>query len=297
MPSARFWAKSHPEEDFAETVKKTADLLYRAGASRSSCSSAPCRPAASWTRYTDAIRPPRKNCAPSAKNLIVRFGPMYGAGLKRGVLIDMLEGKKVFVDGASRYCFSPVSFGASWIAANLHRSGTAGSRRPQRAGTPGGRGSSRREGGNLQGAVDHCRRKSRSRAAISRTPGDVFAFLEERRRSSGRQAASPMPEPISELHRVCGNAALTPCGEPGLSNTSRRFSRRPSIIEVSACRACPWTSCCAATRKAARPRAASSRLAHRIDLRARCTTLILTPAPRTPPCPASSRTWPTAPGG
>src|SRR3989344_5514186 len=28
MPSARFWAKNHPAEDFIETVKKTADLLY-----------------------------------------------------------------------------------------------------------------------------------------------------------------------------------------------------------------------------------------------------------------------------
>jgi len=28
MPSARFWAKQNPEEDFIETVEKTANLVY-----------------------------------------------------------------------------------------------------------------------------------------------------------------------------------------------------------------------------------------------------------------------------
>jgi nucleoside-diphosphate-sugar epimerase len=122
MPAARFWAKGHPDEDFAETVKKTADLLYRWRFKKFvqlSTVSARCQLDTVYGRHKAAAE---KICG-FGDNLIVRLGPMYGPGLKRGVLIDMLEGKKVFVDGASRYCFAPGSFVSSWIAANLHRSG------------------------------------------------------------------------------------------------------------------------------------------------------------------------------
>ena len=124
MPSARFWAKSHPEEDFLETVKKTADLLYRWRFKKFvqlSTVSARCQLDTVYGRHKAAAE---KLCG-FGDNLIVRLGPMYGPGLKRGVLIDMLEGKKVFVDGGSRYCFAPVDFAASWIAGNLRRSGIA----------------------------------------------------------------------------------------------------------------------------------------------------------------------------
>ena len=63
-----------------------------------------------------------KLCA-GVDSLIVRLGPMYGPGMKKGVLVDMLEGKKVYIDGSSRYAFAPTSFVASWIASNLGRSG------------------------------------------------------------------------------------------------------------------------------------------------------------------------------
>jgi hypothetical protein len=48
---------------------------------------------------------------------------MYSSDLAKGVLIDMVEGRTVYVDGKSRYCFSPLEFVAQWIASHLDRSG------------------------------------------------------------------------------------------------------------------------------------------------------------------------------
>ncbi|MBL22905.1 MAG: hypothetical protein CMM48_03315 [Rhodospirillaceae bacterium] len=56
-------------------------------------------------------------------NLILRLGPMYGEGLDKGVLIDILEGGPVFVARDSHYCFAPIEWIGSWIADNLDRSG------------------------------------------------------------------------------------------------------------------------------------------------------------------------------
>ena len=122
MPAARFRAKNNPDEDFIETVKKTADLLYRWRFKKFvqiSTVSARCQLDTVYGRHKAAA----ENLCAFGDNLIVRLGPMYGPGLKQGVLIDMCEGKKVYVDGSSRYCFSPLSFVSSWVAGNLHRSG------------------------------------------------------------------------------------------------------------------------------------------------------------------------------
>lgn len=122
MPAARFRAKNNPSEDFIETVTKTADLLYHWRFKKFvqvSTVSARCQLDTVYGRHKAAAE---KLCA-FGDNLIIRLGPMYGPGLKQGVLIDMLEGKKVYVDGSSRYCFAPLSFVSSWIAGNLHRSG------------------------------------------------------------------------------------------------------------------------------------------------------------------------------
>lgn len=122
MPSARFWAKNHPEEDFIETVKKTADLLYGWKFKKFvqiSTVSARCQLDTVYGRNKLAAE---KLCD-FGDNLIVRLGALYGENMKKGVLVDMLEGKKVFVDKASRYSFISVSFCASWIASNLDRRG------------------------------------------------------------------------------------------------------------------------------------------------------------------------------
>ncbi len=122
MPSARFKAKNDPLWDFTETVEKTADLLYRWKYKKFvqiSSVSARCQLDTVYGRHKAAAE---KLCE-AGDNLIVRLGPMYSQDLSKGVLVDIMQGKKVFVDGSSRYCFAPLAFDARWIVENLHRSG------------------------------------------------------------------------------------------------------------------------------------------------------------------------------
>ncbi len=122
MPSARFWAKNNPYQDFIETVQKTADLFYgwhyKKFVQVSSISA---------RSQLDTVYGWHKAAAESLvdpdKHLVVRLGPMYSPELTKGVLVDIREGKKVFVDGRSRYCFTPLHFNAEWIVSHLDRKG------------------------------------------------------------------------------------------------------------------------------------------------------------------------------
>ncbi len=123
MPSGRFWAKNNPEKDFVETVEKTANLLYGWKFKKFiqvSTVSARCQLDTIYGRHKAAAE---KLCD-FGDNLIVRLGALYGGNMKKGVLVDMLGGKKVYVDGRSRYSFVSVDFCAAWIASHLDRSGT-----------------------------------------------------------------------------------------------------------------------------------------------------------------------------
>ena len=122
MPSARFAAKNDPGHDFIETVQKTADLLYGWKFKKFvqiSTVSARCQLDTVYGRHKAAAE---KLCD-FGDNLIVRLGSMYSPGLEKGVLVDMMQGKKVFVDGESLYCFTPLDFVAQWIATHPERSG------------------------------------------------------------------------------------------------------------------------------------------------------------------------------
>lgn len=124
MPSGRFWAKENPLEDFKETVQKTADILYTWKAKKFvqiSTVSVRCQLDTIYGRHKAAA----EALLSAPAHLIVRLGPMYGETLTKGVLIDMLRGKKVWVNGETRYCFAPLEFVAGWIAKNIeHRTGT-----------------------------------------------------------------------------------------------------------------------------------------------------------------------------
>jgi len=52
--------------------------------------------------------------------LIVRLGSMYGNGLTKGVLVDMINNKKVYIDGRSKYSFTDVEWNSKWIIDNLN---------------------------------------------------------------------------------------------------------------------------------------------------------------------------------
>lgn len=122
MPSGRFWAQNNPEKDFEATVKKTADLLYGWSYGKFvqiSSVSARCQPNTVYGRHKAAA----ESLCPNGESLILRLGPMYSETLRKGVLIDMLNSRDVFVAGESRYCFAPLDFVSSWIAKNVERTG------------------------------------------------------------------------------------------------------------------------------------------------------------------------------
>jgi nucleoside-diphosphate-sugar epimerase len=122
MPSARFKARNEPNWDFVETVEKTADLVYGWEHGRLvqvSSVSARCQLDTVYGRHKAAAE---QLCRPD-QDLVVRLGPMYSEDLTKGVLVDMLEGRKVWVDGSSRYCFAPRDWVAEWIADHLKRTG------------------------------------------------------------------------------------------------------------------------------------------------------------------------------
>ena len=124
MPSARFRARKEPAWDFEETVRKTADLLYGWDFGKLvqvSSVSARCQLDTAYGRHKAAAE---RLCDP-ARDLVVRLGPMYSDDLEKGVLVDILAGRKVWVDGSSRYGFAPRDWVASWIAGNLERTGIA----------------------------------------------------------------------------------------------------------------------------------------------------------------------------
>ena len=122
MPAARFRAKKDPSWDFRETVEKTADIVYGWTAGKFvqvSTVSARCQLDTVYGRHKAAA----EVIAGTGENLIVRMGSMYDETLKKGVLIDLLHDRTVFVARESRYCFAPLGFVAEWIASNLDRSG------------------------------------------------------------------------------------------------------------------------------------------------------------------------------
>ena len=118
MPAARFRARKDPAWDFGETVEKTADIAYGWEFSKLvqiSSVSARCQLDTVYGRNKAAAE---KLCRPE-EDLVVRLGPMYSDDLETGGLIDILEGRMGWVDGASRYCFAPRDWVGEWIAANL----------------------------------------------------------------------------------------------------------------------------------------------------------------------------------
>ena len=46
---------------------------------------------------------------------------MYGDNLDKGVLVDMLKSKTVYIDGASRYSFTDIQWIGNWLINNKNK--------------------------------------------------------------------------------------------------------------------------------------------------------------------------------
>lgn len=122
MPSSRFWAENNPDKDFVETVKKTADIVYGWKYKKL------IQISTISTRNERNIIYGRHKAAAEilcnfGENLIIRLSSTYGDTLQKGALIDILNGKRVYVSEKSRYCFASLKFVCKWIAQNIDKKG------------------------------------------------------------------------------------------------------------------------------------------------------------------------------
>ena len=120
MPSKRFWARQNPELDHEETVTKTKNILLDFKFKKIihiSSVSARCQPN---TVYGKNKKISEELIQKTKDYLIVRFAAMYGKGLTKGVLMDMANNRKVYINGESKYSFTDVSWNTKWIVDNLN---------------------------------------------------------------------------------------------------------------------------------------------------------------------------------
>ena len=123
MPSKRYWAKNNPLEDFQASVGLTADIFYNWNYKKIiqiSSVSARCQ-----INHPYGIN---KRCAEelvlkNQNNLVLRLGAMYGKGLDKGSLFDILNGNPVYVHCDSKYNFLDVDLAAQYIFGHIQSLG------------------------------------------------------------------------------------------------------------------------------------------------------------------------------
>ena len=121
MPSRRFWAKKNPKLDFEETVNKTKYFVSNYNFKKFihiSSVSARCE---KNTVYGNNKLKSEKIVKKVKSHLIIRLGPLFGKNLTKGVLIDMINSKTVFINGNSKYSFTDTMWIADWINLNMFK--------------------------------------------------------------------------------------------------------------------------------------------------------------------------------
>jgi len=122
-PSGKFWAQNNPHLDFQKTVVLTADLVYNWNYSKfvqistmSANETSNHHPYGLNKRAAEII-------TTFQDSLIVRLGSLYGKGLRKGPLFDLLNNKRLYVDKNSEYNLISTDFCAKWILNNLNKVG------------------------------------------------------------------------------------------------------------------------------------------------------------------------------
>jgi hypothetical protein len=122
-PSKKFWAFQNPYLDFQKTVCLTADITYNWNYEKLIQIST--MSAEDYViNHPYAINKKSAEIISAYKNsLIVRLGALYGEGLNKGSLYDLLNSKQLFVDIKSQYNYIGTDFVSHWIFQNFDRSG------------------------------------------------------------------------------------------------------------------------------------------------------------------------------
>ena len=121
MPSAKYWANTNPYEDFEKTVGLTADLAYNWKYEKF------IQISTISVENLDTPYAINKKAAETIMNfknsLIIRLGTLYGNGLKKGPLFDLLNKNKIHTDKKSQFDFIDVDYCAKWIIENMNKNG------------------------------------------------------------------------------------------------------------------------------------------------------------------------------
>ena len=123
MPSRRFWALNNPVDDVNETIVKTAKLFYEwkydkfIQISSISAEQQLDIPYGAHKRAAEVI------VENSDKTLILRLGALYGEGLLKSALFDLIKKQHIYVDIQSEYNYINIDYVAKWIFDNAHQKG------------------------------------------------------------------------------------------------------------------------------------------------------------------------------
>ena len=123
MPSKKYWAYENPYLDFEKTVCLTADISYNWNYNKLiQISTISAEDFSNSHPYM--VNKKTAEILSSYKNhLIVRLGTLYGDGLVKGALYDLLNSNHIYVDPQSEFDFISTDFVSNWIFQNLDRSG------------------------------------------------------------------------------------------------------------------------------------------------------------------------------
>jgi len=123
MPSKRFWALNNPLSDVEATVVQTAKIFYEWKYEKFvQISSLSARiqddiPYGAHKKAAESI------VASDSNSLIVRLGALYGTGLDKSALFDLINHNHIYVDINSEYNYIDVDTAARWIINNLNKKG------------------------------------------------------------------------------------------------------------------------------------------------------------------------------
>lgn len=123
MPSKRFWALNNPIDDVKETITKTAELFYEWKYKKFiqiSSLSAKIQLDIPYGVHKKAAEVLVEN---KSNTLILRLGALYGEGLDKSALFDLIQHNKIYVDINSEYNYIDIDFVADWIINNMDEVG------------------------------------------------------------------------------------------------------------------------------------------------------------------------------
>tara|TARA_B110000977_G_C11083266_1_gene493646 strand:- start:2167 stop:2877 length:711 start_codon:yes stop_codon:yes gene_type:complete len=118
MPSGRFWAENNRELDFKETVEKTSNIIADFANSKIvqiSSISARVQLNTIYGRHKLAA----ESLINPDQHLVIRLGPLYHSSMTKGALIDIVNNRKVFLSGKTKYGFTPVDWVCNSILQNI----------------------------------------------------------------------------------------------------------------------------------------------------------------------------------